>query len=94
MYVRLRRLIALIALAGALFLGPAGIARAETMSPSASPSAGTSSANASPASTTDDSDGQIVETPDMVFDTTSTYLVLGGAAALALVAGLVVFLRR
>lgn len=82
-----RRLVALVAVAAVLLLSPLGSARAETTSPA--PPA-TASATVTPTAEPDDT----VDTPDVPLDDTRTTLVLVGAGVLALLAGLVVFLRR
>lgn len=73
----------LVAVLVAVLLGPAVTARADTPTPTPTPASPTASATADP----DD-------LPDVPLDETRTILVLAGAGVLALLAGVVVFVRR
>lgn len=77
-----RRTLALVGVLVALLLGPLAAAHAETASPTPTPSP-TASGGAEPG-----------DAPDVPLDETRTILMLAGAGALALLAGVVVFVRR
>jgi hypothetical protein len=95
MLLSLRRLIAVVVFGCGVLLAPVAVAHAETTSPSPTATAsGTHSASASPAATGDGVDDTVEDTPDMVLDNTSTIVALGAAGALALLAGVVVLVRR
>lgn len=83
-----RRTLALVGVIAALLLGPVGLARAETVSPSPTPTGAPTAAATAPASDEPD------DAPDVPLDETRTILMLAGAGALALLAGIVVFVRR
>ena len=83
-----RRTLALVGVFVALLLGAVGVAQAETASPSPTPTSGPTAAATAPA------DGEPDDAPDVPLDETRTILMLAGAGALALVAGIVVFVRR
>lgn len=84
-----RRLLAQVAVAAALLISPAASAVAETVAPS--PGA---TASATPSRPAEPDDKQTEDTPDAELDDTRTILALVGAGALALLAGVVVFVRR
>ena len=89
----LRRVLALGVLLAALAVFPSAVALADT-TPPAPP---TSSVPATPAPTAtagSSSEDEDADLPDVPLDDTRTVLALVGAGALAVVAGVVVFLRR
>jgi hypothetical protein len=95
MLLSLRRLIAVVVFGCGVLLAPVAAARADTPSPSPSATASASpGASASPSATGDGSDDTVADTPDMVLDNTSTIVALGAAGALALLAGVIVLVRR
>ena len=79
-----RRTLALVGLLAAILLGPVSLAHAETATPTPTPTA-TSTAGAGE---------ELDDAPDVPLDETRTILMLAGAGALALLAGVVVFVRR
>ena len=83
-----RRTLAVVGVFAALLLGPVGVARADTASPSPTPTSGPTAAATAPAEDNPD------DAPDVPLDETRTILMLAGAGALALLAGIVVFIRR
>lgn len=86
-----RRTLALVAVLAAVVLGPVSLAHAETTTPTPTPAAtsATPTATAAPGG-----DGELDDAPDVPLDETRTILMLAGAGALALLAGIVVFVRR
>jgi hypothetical protein len=95
MLLSLRRLIAVVVCGCGVLLAPVAVAHADT--PSRSPAAtasGSHGASATPTATGDGVDDTVEDTPDMVLDNTSTIVALGAAGALALLAGVVVLVRR
>lgn len=92
----LRRLLACGAVSIAFALTPLPPALAETVSPSP---VATVSPAARPSATPSQSqtaaaEGGVVDSPDVALDDTRTALVIAGAAFIALVAAVIVFLRR
>ena len=81
-----RRTLALVGLLAAILLGPVSLAHAETATPTPTPTP-TATSTAGAGEETDDA-------PDVPLDETRTILMLAGAGALALLAGVVVFVRR
>ncbi|MCA0294619.1 MAG: hypothetical protein LCH96_04730 [Actinobacteria bacterium] len=103
MILAVRRALAGAALGAALTWGVGGTALAETPSPTATATAtstatstGTATATGSSTATSEVSvtTEPDSETPDAALDNSRTYLAIGGAAVLALLAALLVFLRR
>ncbi|MGB7961747.1 MAG: hypothetical protein WCF12_02125 [Propionicimonas sp.] len=90
----LRRLLACGAVSIAFALTPLVPALAETVSPSPVATATpTTSASPSPSATAA-AEGEVADSPDVALDDTRTALVIAGAALVAVVAAIVVFLRR
>ncbi len=79
-----RRTLALVGVLAAVLLGPVNLAHAETTTPTPTPSA----------TSTTGADEEPDDAPDVPLDETRTILMLVGAGALALLAGVVVFVRR
>ncbi|MGB4916548.1 MAG: hypothetical protein WBO89_02430 [Propionicimonas sp.] len=87
----LRRLLAGTAVGMAVALGPLTVAQAETVSPSPVASATVSATpSSSPTSAADD----VADSPDVALDDTRTALVIAGAGLVALIAAIIVFVRR
>ncbi len=87
----LRRLLAAGAASIAFALTPLTPALAETVSPAP---VATATPSATPSESATASEGDVADSPDVALDDTRTALVIAGAAVVALVAALVVFLRR
>lgn len=99
MTLRVRRALALVAVAMLLFAAPLGaaVARAETVSPTPVATASATPAVATPVASAEPTDSVTPfedTAPDVAPDNTRTLIALLGAGVVALAAAAVVFFRR